>query len=221
MYEASAGSFGLEYSGLVTVGAADPSFTAPCLALLNNGAEVINVAISPTVILPVVEECDSQGYTGAYMASGNSLVMKDLETLEGVTMMGLLTGFPWWADAEPAQQFRDVMADAGFADYETASATTAWAALELFRKAMTEFGPAADAEVTAADVIAAYHQIDGETLDGLLAQPITYTTEGPQPVIGCFWPMLYQNGEPGVLPTEAPSGNGVEGDLKSLCTETG
>ena len=39
------------------------------------------------------------------------------------------------------------------------SATTTWSALELFRKAMGESGPAADAEVTTADVISVYQGI--------------------------------------------------------------
>ncbi len=43
-------------------------------------------------------------------------------------------------------------------DVRNSSSTTTWTAVELFRKSITAYGPAADADVTPADVVAAYHQ---------------------------------------------------------------
>ena len=41
-------------------------------------------------------------------------------------------------------------------DVRNSSSTTTWTAVELFRKSITAYGPAADADVTPADVVAAY-----------------------------------------------------------------
>jgi branched-chain amino acid transport system substrate-binding protein len=219
LYEQLAPELGLEYVGLVTVGAADPSYTAPCLQLIGDGADVINLTIASATVTSLVDECNAQGFEGLYSLPGQSFEYSQAIEIEDLRAAGNFPWFPWYADAEPVQQFRDAMDDAGFDNYTGMDATSTWTALELFRKAMTDFGPAADAEVTSADVIAAYHQIDGETLDGLLAQPITYVEEGFQPVVNCFWPYLLEDGELTTLESDLESGNGAEGDLKSICYE--
>jgi branched-chain amino acid transport system substrate-binding protein len=217
LYEAVGPGLGIEYVGLVTVGAADPSYTAPCLELVSKGSEVINLGLAPQTAIAVIEECQLQGYEGAFAAGNNSITAPDFEVIEGLRLVGGLNGFPWWADAPPAQLYRDINEQYGDGDdVRNSSATTTWSALELFRKAMGENGPAADAEVTAADVISVYQGISGETLDGLLPSPITYTAEGFQPVIPCFWLFDMQDGEFASI-NLGDSGNGVEGDLQSTC----
>jgi branched-chain amino acid transport system substrate-binding protein len=217
LYEPVAPSLGIEYVGLVTVGAADPSYTAPCLELVGKGADVINLGLAPQTAIAVIEECQLQGYEGTFASANNSITAPDFEAIEGLHLIGALNGFPWWADAPPAQQFRDVNERYGDGDdVRNSSATTTWSALELFRKAMGENGPAADAEVTAADVIGVYQGISGETLDGLLPAPITYTAEGFQPALSCFWLFDMTDGAFTTL-TLGDSGNGVEGDLQSTC----
>ena len=57
----------------MTVGAADPSYTAPCLELVNKGAEVINLGLAPQTGLAVIAECQLQGYEGAFSAGMNSI----------------------------------------------------------------------------------------------------------------------------------------------------
>ncbi|MDO8361519.1 MAG: ABC transporter substrate-binding protein [Actinomycetota bacterium] len=211
----------VEYVGLATVGAADPSYTAPCLDLIGKGAEIINLGVASNTAVAVMEECLLQGYEGLFASASNSVVANLFETVEGLHMAGMINGFPWWADAPPAQAFRDALVNYGDdIDARNPSATTTWAALELFRKAVGENGPAKDADITAADVIDVYHAIDGETLDGLLPSPITYTTEGFQPLITCFWMFELVDGEFSTL-TEGESGNGVEGDLQSSCFTLG
>jgi branched-chain amino acid transport system substrate-binding protein len=221
LYDAIAPAFGIEYVGLVTVGAADPSYTAPCLELIGNGAAVINLGLAPQTALAVIDECSLQGYEGAFSAANNSITAPDFENIEGLRLIGSLNGFPWWADAEPAQLYRDVQEQYGDGDdVRNSSATTTWAALELFRKAMGESGPAADADVTASDVIGVYQGISGETLDGLLPQPISYVADGFQPAVSCFWLFDMQGGEFASV-SSGESGNGVEGDLQTTCFSLG
>lgn len=64
-----------------------------------------------------------------------------------------------------------------------------------------------------------YHTISGETLDGLLPQPITYTAEGAQPLVRCFWLLELEGGEFATLAVDGDSGNGAEGDLATRCFE--
>lgn len=221
LYSAVAPGVGIEYVGLVTVGAADPSYTAPCLELIGLGAEVINLGLAPQTALSVVDECNIQGYEGAFAAGMNSVTAPAFEGVEGLRLIGGINGFPWWADAAPVEAFRTAIDTYGDGvDARNPSATTTWTALELFRKGMTDFGPAADADVTAADVIAAYHQISDETLDGLLPAPVSYVTEGFQPLIPCFWLFDMTDGEFTTL-SVGDTGNGVEGDLQSSCFSLG
>ncbi len=217
LYEPVAPSIGLEYVGLVTVGAADPSYTAACLELISKGTDVINLGLAPQTGLAVIAECTLQGYDGAYSIGNNSMTAPDFEVIEGLSMVGALNGFPWWADAAPAQAYRDANEKYGDGDdVRNSSATTTWSALELFRKAMGENGPAADAEVTAADVISTYQGIKDETLDGLLPKPVTYVADGFQPLLNCFWLFNLEGGE-FTSSALGDSGNGATGDLQTTC----
>jgi branched-chain amino acid transport system substrate-binding protein len=217
LYESVGPPLGLEYVGLVTVGAADPSYTAACLELISKGAEVINLGLAPQTGIAVIEECTLQGYEGVFSAGNNSITAPEFEVIDGLRLIGGINGFPWWADAEPAQTYRDVIEEYGDGDdVRNSSATSTWTALELFRKAMGESGPDADAEVTAADVVSVYQGIKDETLDGLLPKPVTYVAEGFQPVLNCFWLFDMQNGE-FASTALGDSGNGAEGDLATTC----
>lgn len=217
LYEAVGPGLGIEYVGLVTVGAADPSYTAPCLELVGKGAEVINLGLAPQTAIAVIEECQLQGYEGVFSAGMNSITAPEFEAIEGLRLIGGINGFPWWADDPLVQTYRDVNEQYGDgSDVRNSSATTTWAALELFRKAMGANGPAADAEVTAADVISVYQGIADETLDGLLPSPITYVADGFQPLIPCFWLFDMENAEFSSIAL-GDSGNGASGDLQSSC----
>jgi len=217
LYEPVAPTLGIEYVGLVTVGAADPSYTAPCLELVSKGADVINLGLAPQTGIAVIEECQLQGYEGAFAAGNNSITAPDFEAVEGLRLIGGLNGFPWWADAPVVETFRTVNEQYGDGDdVRNSSATTTWSALELFRKSVGESGPAADAEVTSADVISVYQSISGETLDGLLPTPITFTADGFQPVVSCFWLFDMKDAKFATI-TLGDSGNGAEGDLQSTC----
>jgi branched-chain amino acid transport system substrate-binding protein len=204
--------------GYVAVSYSDPNYTAPCLELINKKADFIYLGTSTGAVLRIVPECIAQGFTGSFGISHNSFLPKDLEKFNSLKVVGGLYGFPWWADAPAAKQYRDVLKKYGSsaANPDTVTSTNVWSALELFRKAMTDHGPAADKAVTSADVINAYHQVKDETLDGLLPQPLTFAADGPQPLIKCFWMFSMQNGKVKALQS-GTAGNGVSGDLASTC----
>jgi len=217
LYGAISSVIGIEYVGLVTVGAADPSYTAPCLELIGKGTDIINLGLATQTASAVIDECTAQGYEGWYASGMNSVTARGLEGVDGLKMAGAINGFPWWADDPAVETFRTAVETYGNGDdVRDPSSTTTWSALELFRKSVGANGPAADADVTAADILAVYQAISGETLDGLLPSPITYTAEGFQPLIPCFWLFTLEGGEFTTI-TNGESGNGASGDLQSSC----
>ena len=135
------------------------------------------------------------------------------KAVEGLRLVGALNGFPWWADAAAGadRTATSTSSTATATTSATPSATTTWSALELFRKAMGDNGPAADAEVTTADVIGVYQGISGETLDGLLPAPVTLRRPtASSPLSRCFWLFDMQDGasrrSPSAIPATAPTG---------------
>src|SRR5690606_4032935 len=144
LYAALAPAFDVEYVGLVTVGAADPSYTAPCLELIGNGADNINLGVTSATGLSILEECELPGYEGTFSGATTTISAKDFEGVDGLHLVGMVNGFPWWSDDAPVQQFRDVVEEYGDGDdVRSPAGTSTWATLELFRKAMGERGPAA------------------------------------------------------------------------------
>lgn len=79
--------FDVDHRGYVTVGAADPSYTAPCLQLVGDVLDVIDLGVTAPTIVAMIAECDLQGYDGVYSASYNSVVPGDLVDIDGLTFL--------------------------------------------------------------------------------------------------------------------------------------
>lgn len=211
--EATAGELGQEYAGFVKVAASAPDYTAECVKFVQDGDDFVQLSSAFAVGGRIAEDCMDQGYEGWFGASAGTVQAPEFEKVDGLRIAGGLQAFPWFADAEPVAQFRDVMEQyAPDVDYRDATSSSTWSALELFRKAMIDTPD----EVTPADVMAAYGAIKDETLDGLLPQPITFTAGQPSPPVSCFWLYSYEEGE-FTLTTQGESGNGASGDLQSSC----
>lgn len=215
LYKTSSKAEGLKFAGVVGMPDAAASYTAQCLTLIQAGANSIVLSIPPDTASFVVNDCTQQGYKGSYVLSGSTFNQSEFTSDKGTTFVGGLNAFPWWSSAPPVRQFRDVMAQyAPSLDYRDAATTVTWTTLELFRKALGN--PTGD--VTPASVIKAYDALHGETLDGLLPQPLTFTAGKPAPPVNCFWLYKYTGGDadPVSVHTGA-SGNGAQGDLTSTC----
>ena len=210
---------GLTYDGAVRVAASQPSFTAECLSFLERRTQFIAMALSfAGTGTRMVTDCLQQGYGGHFGVSSGSVVRSLLDEVPGAKYSGALNGFPWWVDAAPVQTYRDAMAEYA-PDVEASSAwiTSAWAGLEMFRKAVS--GTAAGG-LTREQVFDGYHAVQGETLDGLLPQPMTYTAGQPAPAIECFWLYSFTQGDAELkIRQEGRNGNGATGPLASTCFE--
>jgi len=207
---------GVEYLGTVKVGEADPSLIGPCLQLAEWNPETLGLSTSITLAKRLIPECRLQGYQGKYIVYSHTANDVDIPKLRVEPVLLQVSGFPWWADAEPVAQFRDVLHRYTGDVTLGVTATTTWTALELFRKAMST-GPAAEVPVQALDVLASFKRIKNETLDGLLSQPVDFTGSAPYASMNCFWVAQYSNHKYTVIPPRGDSGNGATGDLASTC----
>ena len=185
---------GLTYGGTVKIAASASDFTAECLQFVNDHTDFIQLSASASVGIRVYNDCVQQGFNGFLGASGGSVV-STLYGAPNIKLAGGINAFPWWTDDPPVKQFRAVM-DAGGVTakvYGAPTGTATYASLELFKKTMEK--ASLPASPTRADVLAAYRTISGETLDGLLPQPISFTSGKSPAQIPCFWLYTYENGK--------------------------
>jgi branched-chain amino acid transport system substrate-binding protein len=218
LYEGASKAVGLKYAGVVGMPDDATSYTAQCLTLMQAGADSIVLSIPPDEAFRVVNDCTQQGYNGTYVLSGSTFSQSEFASDKGTAFVGALNAFPWWSTAAPVEQFRSVIAQyAPKLDYRDAATTVTWAALELFRKALgTPTGT-----VTPASVIQAYDSLHGETLNGLLPEPLTFTAGQPAAQVTCFWLYKYTGGAANPVSVQTgTSGNGAQGDLASTCTKS-
>jgi branched-chain amino acid transport system substrate-binding protein len=210
---------GVTFAAGVPASATQPNYTAECLQLIDKKADWVQLGVSIGVGVKIANECQKQGYKGAFGASNQTLVAKPVETITpAVKFGGSITFFPWFAKSGPAKTFQDVMAKyAAGKDVGSVAATTMWTSLELFRKTMKT------APATSADVLKAYQGVTNETLDGLLPSPVSFSASKPSQPISCFWSVKWDGKAwstitpTGDLAALATGNNGQTGDLASMC----
>ncbi|MGD9793004.1 MAG: ABC transporter substrate-binding protein [Acidimicrobiia bacterium] len=203
----------IAYGGLVTAAATAPNYTAECLKLIELKVDWVQISMSVAPGLRLAADCQKQGFTGTFGASSATVQADKFEAVKGVNFGGSIASFPWWSEAAPVKQFRTVMDTYKKGEeYRSQAGTAAWTALELFRKTMAKAG----ATTTPADVTAAYQTIKNETLDGLLASPVTFTAGTNSPALSCFWAFSMKDGKFATVSSGTP-GNGQTGDLASSC----
>ena len=214
LYAPAAKQQGLTYIGAQSVSSTAPSYTAECLKLIRSGADFIQIAVSPAAAKRLIADCKAQGYTGWFGATAGS-VNAELTKVSGLRLAGGLQGFPWWADAPAAKQYRDAMARyQPKADSTNPGATSVWAALEMVRKALANAGDSP----TRQDVFNGLYALHDEDLGGLLPQRMTYTKDKGAPQVLCAWLYKLENGKFSSAAQSGSSGNSVaSGDLKTDC----
>jgi branched-chain amino acid transport system substrate-binding protein len=186
---------GMKWAGFVGVRATDANYTAACLAMKQAKADFVQLALPPSTGTRVISDCKRQGVQfGTYGAAYTGFDADKLKvhTDAGVKVTGEFAGFPWFADIPGAKAYRDAMDKYGDgAPDENDSQTAAWAALELFRKAMANAGDAP----TRADVAQGLWAIKDEDLGGLLPAPVTFTKGKPAPLVKCAWTASLSKGQ--------------------------
>ncbi|GAA2223419.1 ABC transporter substrate-binding protein [Micromonospora olivasterospora] len=217
VYSAASEKLGIEYDSGPKVTSSAPDYTAECLQLIDMKVDEIQLDLSPVPGSRVAEACIRQGYAGVFGTTTASFNQDSMSKVKGVTFIGPINSFPWWIDHPGVKAFNDAMSKhAGKTVTRTPVATSTWVQLELLRKALDGTDVA---DVSPAGVKKALSGVKDETLGGLLPQPLTFTENGPQPKINCFWMAEYTAGDasPKLLPAQGESGNGETGELASTC----
>jgi branched-chain amino acid transport system substrate-binding protein len=98
----------------VEVAADAPNYPAECLVFIDRGADFIQIGATETVATRLASDCVAQGYDGWFGASAGSVTPGLYQDVDKLT--GGLNAFPWCADAEPVQNFRDVMDEQGVSE---------------------------------------------------------------------------------------------------------
>lgn len=195
--EKASKALGMEYAGTLPTSVSAPDYTAQCLKIKKQGVDYVMLGLTTTASLRLVADCKTQGYDGKWGLFDGSVWPKVMKANDpGVPVSLALSAFPWFVDDAPVAAYRDMMNKQGVSEDSWGSphGTAAYATMQLFAKALK--GDAAlPATPTRADVIKAYGSIKDETLDGLLPQPITFTPNQPEPVVGCFWLATFDGGE--------------------------
>jgi branched-chain amino acid transport system substrate-binding protein len=195
LFETASEAEGLEYTGALQVAAQAPNYTAECLRMLDEDVQFAQLNLASETAGRLVTDCLRQGYDGWFGASLGTVAPKLYADVPGIRLAGGIFGFPWWSDAAPVEEFRAAMEEQDVSDevYGNPHSTAVWAAAELFRAALA--GVDEETEVTRAMVQEGYGTIQGETLDGLLPQEISYAAGEPAPPVNCYWLYSYEDGE--------------------------
>lgn len=196
IFEAASETLGLEFSGTVSIAADAPDYVAECLQFIDDGVDYVQLSATGATVQRLAADCQTQGYTGVFGASAGTVNPGLYDGFTG-TLTGGLNGFPWFVDAEPVQRFRDVMEAGGVEEesYSNPVATATYASLELFRTVVEANAETLGENPDRAGLVAAYGTVAGETLGGLLPEPVTFTADQPGPPISCFWLYTFENGE--------------------------
>jgi len=188
---------GIRWDGLVTAAGSAPDYTAQCLTFKKKNTELIQVGLSGATIGKLITGCAQQDYFPTIGMGGDTVESKTVGVLSKAnpktTIVGGISGFPWWVDDPAAKTFRDIMEKyAPGKSYEADTATVVWNALEILRNALSE--ATLSDQPTAADVTAALFAMKPTNLNGLLPQMVSYDKSlKVQKNVTCYWYYKTQN----------------------------
>lgn len=196
--EKASTELGMTYEGTFKIASAAPSYTAQCLEIKKKGVDYVMLGAATTsAALRVAKDCRTQGYDGQWGLFGGVIfpkVMRDEDP--GMKLSLALNSFPWFADQKPVADYREMMEDQGVEEavWGDLHSTAAYATMELFRKTLDANAADLPDAPTRKDIVDVYGTVKDETLDGLLAQPITFTPGKPNALVTCYWFGSYEGG---------------------------
>jgi branched-chain amino acid transport system substrate-binding protein len=187
-FKAAGDALGLDYKGLITVGATEPDYSAECLKMKGQGVQGAFLALASATAYSLMDSCNRQGYTPHWVVCCSTFDSKFTQ-LSNEVVSNQQT-LPWFIDDPCLADFQGAMKKYEGAPASHSVALVQWAALEVFRKAITKAGVSAP---TRQDVFAAMYALQGEDLGGILPQPLKFTSGQPSPQIRCYYAVGVQN----------------------------
>jgi branched-chain amino acid transport system substrate-binding protein len=187
----------------MAVSSTAPSYTAQCLQLKQEGVDYAQLNFTTAAAVRFVQNCQAQGYNPAW-GSSEQAVGSAFAALPNLIVYGPAYAFPSVAGATPVDQFRSVMEKyATNSNWREGTASFTWDGLQVLAQAVKYENIAAATPVTAADVMAGLYTFKGQTLNGLLANGVTFTKDKPFGFTAnaCYFVVGMKNGQ-----TTAPAG---------------
>jgi branched-chain amino acid transport system substrate-binding protein len=172
--QAAAKKAGVGFTSLA-VSSTATSYTAECLKLKQQKVDYAQLNFTTAAAGKFVADCQQQGYNPTWGTSEQA-VGKDLLGISDFTAYGPAYAFPSVATDPAVVSFAKAMA--GYAkdgNWREGVASFTWTGLEAIRTALGSAGTT----VTSKDITAGLNAFHGETLGGLAANPLTFTTGKP------------------------------------------
>ena len=107
LYQSLIPSIGINYARAGHGCVLRPSYTAQCLALMEKGADYIQINLTSDGATRLITDCRRQGYTGTFgLADGTVLASAMADVPAEAKVFGVIDGFPWWVQDGPAADFQ-------------------------------------------------------------------------------------------------------------------
>jgi len=165
-------------------------YTANCLAAKSAPANSIAVAAGASQGTRIIQSCARQGYNPLYVVPASAYQDVLLKLAKAGTLKHLSVPsdtFLWFPNPgnKSSTSFKNYLA--ALKQYAKGTApgppsALGWISGQLFAAAGKNFGDT----VTNEDVLTGLYALNGETLDGLAPQPLTYT-KGKFTTVSCFF----------------------------------
>jgi branched-chain amino acid transport system substrate-binding protein len=200
--QGAAKAAGIGYAQMA-VSSTAPTYTAQCLQLKQEGVDYVQLNFTSAAAVRFIQNCQAQNYNPTW-GSSEQAVGSAFAGVPNLTVYGPAYAFPSVASAAPVDQFRSVMQKyASNSNWREGSGSFTWDGLQVLAAAVRNENIAASTPVTPADITAGLYSFKGQTLDGLLANGLTFTKGKPFGFTAnaCYFVVGMKNGQ-----TTAPAG---------------
>jgi branched-chain amino acid transport system substrate-binding protein len=156
----------------ISINSTAPSYQAECLELKNQNVDYAQLNFSTDAAAKFVQDCQQQGFNPTW-GSSEQAAGAAFKSLKNFTMFGPTYAFPSVAKNPEVKKFRDAMKKyAKGKDWAEGTASFTWGGLEMLRSAL---GTITTGDPTRETVLAAMNSVNGEDLNGLLPNKLTFT----------------------------------------------
>ena len=189
--KSTAASQGVSVAIVEEISAAQPNYTAQCLAAKQAGATYVSIAESVNAVQAMAADCSRQGYFPWYQIADGG-VSKSFTSAVGLNTksFGYQTGLPFFNTTSPAakKMIADIKKTApkilSNPNYNQDNVSM-YASAVLFGKALQAGTVGQSGPVTTQEIYKGLYTIHNDTLGGL-SPPLTFKPNQPNPV-GCWY----------------------------------
>lgn len=216
-YKLFASDLGITIPVTQSISGSAPSYTAPCLAVKNSGAQSYQVAEADSVALRIAEACSAEGVTAKFIGTAGVIGPDWLPVPSTAGDVNIDLDIPFFVDSTPATKaYHALLTKYSLGDSSGADGTYGYIGAQLFEAAAKAVP--AGAAVTSQSLKTALYAMKGETLGGL-TPPLTFKKGAPT-LINCWYVDTIENKQwttpEGLTPACAPAASIAAAAVKIL-----